>query len=236
MSSPSRTARGFTPFLWIGRDLEGMLWVAEGHRAAPRAVASWIAEGGLGVHLRGSRLQFGPKPKSTKAMSIDRLKGARVPSAADNSSEAHDTGHPRPKTPRTRIENADRRRDSNSGRLFSASLLGESREAASVQPSLDVAVPDALQINHGRGNIPVPHPHLQGADVYAVLQVARGVCMAALVQEIPAAVGPLAQRLILILPSDSSCLTTQWQQFSLPRQATGFSVSSIAPSGFPVAV
>jgi hypothetical protein len=27
----------------------------QGHRAAPQAVASWIAEGGLGVHLRGSR-------------------------------------------------------------------------------------------------------------------------------------------------------------------------------------
>src|ERR1019366_7643532 len=62
-------------------------------------------------------------------------------------------------------------------------LLGKGREAALVQPDLDVAVPDALQVDHRRGDVAVAHPLLQGADVDAVLQMSRGIGVAEFVQE-----------------------------------------------------
>ena len=37
-------------------------------------------------------------------------------------------------------------------------LLGKGGEVALVQADLDVAVPDALQVNHRRGDVPVAHP------------------------------------------------------------------------------
>jgi hypothetical protein len=55
-----------------------------------------------------------------------------------------------------------------------ADNLPESRQAALVQPRLDVAIAHAFQINHGRGDIAVTHPLLQGADIDAVLQMACG--------------------------------------------------------------
>jgi hypothetical protein len=115
--------------------------MAEGHRAAPQAAASWIAEGGLGVHLRGSRLQSGPNPKSSKATSTDRLKRVqefRQPqtTALRPRIQATQSTH----NTRTRIED-----ETVTRKVFFSSLVGERREAASVQPGLDVAVPDALR-------------------------------------------------------------------------------------------
>src|ERR1035441_10645618 len=49
-------------------------------------------------------------------------------------------------------------------------LLGKGGEAALVQADLDVAVPDALQVNHGRDDVPVAHPLLDGADVWPASQ------------------------------------------------------------------
>src|ERR1019366_4789733 len=66
-------------------------------------------------------------------------------------------------------------------------LLGKGGEAALVQADLDVAVPDPLQVNHRRGDVPVAHPMLQGADVDAVLQVSRGVGVQEFVQDPPPA-------------------------------------------------
>lgn len=57
-------------------------------------------------------------------------------------------------------------------------VLRESRETALVQPDLNVAVPDALQVDHGRGDVAVPHPLLKRADVDAILQVPCRVGMA----------------------------------------------------------
>jgi len=61
--------------------------------------------------------------------------------------------------------------------------LRESGEAALVDPDLDVAVPHTLEIDHGRGDIAMTHPLLQRANIDAVLQVARGVGVAELMQE-----------------------------------------------------
>ena len=65
--------------------------------------------------------------------------------------------------------------------------LREGGEAALVQADLDVAVPDPLQVDHRRGDVPMSHPLLEGADVDAVLQVSRGVRVPELVQEPTAA-------------------------------------------------
>lgn len=65
---------------------------------------------------------------------------------------------------------------------------GKGGEAALVQPDLDVAVANALQVNHRRGDVPVAHPLLEGADVDAVLQVPCGVGVPELVKEPTAAI------------------------------------------------
>ena len=65
-------------------------------------------------------------------------------------------------------------------------LLCEGGEAALVDPGLHVAVADAFEIDHRRGDVAVSHPLLQGSDVDAVLEVPRGVRVAEFVKE-PAA-------------------------------------------------
>ncbi len=45
--------------------------------------------------------------------------------------------------------------------------LGKSREAAFVQTGLNVAIPDSLEINHGRGDVAVTHPLLQCTGLLA---------------------------------------------------------------------
>jgi hypothetical protein len=69
----------------------------------------------------------------------------------------------------------------------------ESSEAALVQARLDVAVPYALQIYHGRSDVAMSHPLLQGSDIDAVLQMARGIGVAEFMQEPAAAVGALTK-------------------------------------------
>src|SRR6266704_2092816 len=64
--------------------------------------------------------------------------------------------------------------------------LSKCGKAALVDSRLYVAISNALQINHGRGYIAMPHPLLQRADVDSVLKVARVICVAKFVQE-PAA-------------------------------------------------
>jgi hypothetical protein len=53
--------------------------------------------------------------------------------------------------------------------------LRESCETALVDPYLNIAIPDALQIDHRRCDIAMPHPLLERTDVDSVLQVAGGV-------------------------------------------------------------
>src|ERR1035441_9508233 len=60
------------------------------------------------------------------------------------------------------------------------------REAPLVDPGLYIAIAEAFQINHRGRDVAVPHPLLQGADVDAVLEVARGIGVAEFVKE-PAA-------------------------------------------------
>src|ERR1019366_1644523 len=88
-------------------------------------------------------------------------------------------------------------------------LLGKGRETALVQAHLDVAVPDALQVDHRRGDVAVAHPLLEGADVDPVLQVSCGIGVPELVQEPSAAkwaVGATidSHRTILKLVRDST--------------------------------
>src|ERR1019366_1079299 len=86
---------------------------------------------------------------------------------------------------------------------------GKGGEAALVEADLDVAVPDALQVDHRRGDVPVAHPLLQGANVDPVLQVSCGVGVPELVEEPTAAkwaVGATidSHRTILKLMRDSA--------------------------------
>jgi hypothetical protein len=54
---------------------------------------------------------------------------------------------------------------------------------------LYVAVADTFEINHGRCDITVSHPLLQGANVNAILEVPRGIRVAEFVEEPTATVG-----------------------------------------------
>ena len=67
--------------------------------------------------------------------------------------------------------------------------LRECREAPLVDSGLNVAVPNALEVDHRRGDVAVSHPLLQGPDVDAVLEVPRGIRVAEFVQEPTATVG-----------------------------------------------
>ena len=82
--------------------------------------------------------------------------------------------------------------------------LRECRQASLVDPGLNVAIADALEINHGRGDVAVSHPLLKRADVDAVLQVPRGVGVAEFVQEPPAAEGSFGAAVDRPVPSSST--------------------------------
>jgi len=69
--------------------------------------------------------------------------------------------------------------------------LRESGETARLDPGLNIAIPHALEIDHGRCDIAVAHPLLQGSDIDAVLQMAGGVGVAELVRKPSPAVRPL---------------------------------------------
>ena len=79
-------------------------------------------------------------------------------------------------------------------------LLRESREAALIDPRLHIAVPDALEIDHRRGDVAMSHPLLQGADVDSVLEVPRGVGVAEFVEKPTATVGSSSAAIDLYLP------------------------------------
>src|ERR1035438_482096 len=85
----------------------------------------------------------------------------------------------------------------------SAKCLSKRREAALIDPGLNVFVPYALQVNHCRCDVPVSHPLLQGADVDSVLQVPGSVRVAKLVQKPAGAVGAF------IATIDSDCAIVQ---------------------------
>jgi hypothetical protein len=69
--------------------------------------------------------------------------------------------------------------------------LCECRQASLVDPRLNVPVSNPLQIDHGGCYIAMSHPLLQRPNVNPVLQVARRVCVAELVEKPSAAEGPL---------------------------------------------
>src|ERR1700730_17677448 len=78
-------------------------------------------------------------------------------------------------------------RDQGVGERFYA----KSREAALVDPDLNIAIPHTLEIDHRRCDVAVAHPLLQRADIDAVLQVAGGGGVAELVKELSSAERPL---------------------------------------------
>ena len=78
--------------------------------------------------------------------------------------------------------------------------LRESGETALVQPGLNIAVPDTLQVDHGRSDIAVPHPLLKRADVDSILQVPGRVGMAEFVQKPTAAKGAICAAVDLDCP------------------------------------
>ena len=73
------------------------------------------------------------------------------------------------------------------GQGIAVQSSGESRHAAAVDARLNVAVPHALEINHGRGDIAVSHSLLQGPDVDAVLQMTGRIGMPEFMQKSSAA-------------------------------------------------
>lgn len=47
----------------------------------------------------------------------------------------------------------------------------EGSQATLIDPGLNVFVSDALQVDHCRGDVPVPHPLLERADIDSVLEI-----------------------------------------------------------------
>ena len=53
--------------------------------------------------------------------------------------------------------------------------LGKRCEATFVDPGLNVAIPESLEVNHGGGDITVAHPLLERADVDSILEMPCGI-------------------------------------------------------------
>src|SRR5271166_4522461 len=84
-----------------------------------------------------------------------------------------------------------------------AMCLRKRREAALIDPGLNVFVPYTLQVNHCRCDVPVSHPLLQRTNIDAVLQVPGRVGVAKLMQKPARAIGTFGAAI------DSSCAVVQ---------------------------
>src|SRR5260370_5400808 len=69
--------------------------------------------------------------------------------------------------------------------------LGKRCEATFVDPGLNVAMPQSLEVNHGGGDITVAHPLLERANVDSILEMPCGIGVTEFMQKPARAVGPV---------------------------------------------
>ena len=102
--------------------------------------------------------------------------------------------------------------------------LRECCEAPLVDSGLNVAVPNALEVDHRRCDVAVPHPLLQGPDVDAVLEVSRSVRVAEFVKEPTATVRSFGTAIDLYGPVFQSVAHSAMTavQFSAKRDGLKF--------------